>query len=168
MGLLTAKILLKLPVYNSSESDLSAMFQAAAGTGGTVSPSANSGYAQPSASTGGAQVSNATSAQIKPAPGGSGLRPAKPLQFQKMSDTLQQDGAVYNAPVPVREPVRSSSIRNTLNYYQTGREPCHNCADSYDTDPVYYEPWYQRFNTTDNPSPNVRKATQGYQPKVFK
>lgn len=168
MGPLTAKTLLKLPVNNASKSDLSAMFQDAAVTDGNISTSSHSDYAQSSGSAGGVQASNVTSAQIKQVPGGSGQRPARPLQFQKMSDTMQLDGAVYNAPVPVREPVRSSSIRNTQNYYQTGREPCHNCADSYDTDPVYYEPWYQRFNTRDNPSPNVRKAPQGYQPKVFK
>ena len=72
----------------------------------------------------------------------------------------------YIAPVPVKNPIRSSSLNNTKNYYQNGKQPCYNCSDSYERDPTYYEPWHQKFK-----APSIDNAPHRsgnvYTPKTF-
>lgn len=72
----------------------------------------------------------------------------------------------YIAPVPVKNPIRSSSLNNTKNYYQNGKQPCYNCSDSYERDPAYYEPWHQKFK-----APSIDNAPHRsgnvYTPKTF-
>lgn len=72
----------------------------------------------------------------------------------------------YIAPVPVKKPIRSSSLNNTKNYYQNGKQPCYNCSDSYERDPAYYEPWHQKFK-----APSIDNAPHRsgnvYTPKTF-
>ena len=72
----------------------------------------------------------------------------------------------YIAPVPVKKPIRSSSLNSTKNYYQNGKQPCYNCSDSYERDPAYYEPWHQKFK-----APSIDNAPHRsgnvYTPKTF-
>lgn len=72
----------------------------------------------------------------------------------------------YIAPVPVKKPIRSSSLNSTKNYYQNGKQPCYNCSDSYERDPTYYEPWHQKFK-----APSIDNAPHRsgnvYTPKTF-
>lgn len=72
----------------------------------------------------------------------------------------------YIAPVPVKKPVKASSLNNTKNYYQNGKQPCYNCSDSHERDPVYYEPWHQKFK-----APSIDNAPHRsgnvYTPKTF-
>lgn len=72
----------------------------------------------------------------------------------------------YIAPMPVKKPIRSSSLNSTKNYYQNGKQPCYNCSDSYERDPAYYEPWHQKFK-----APSIDNAPHRsgnvYTPKTF-
>lgn len=76
------------------------------------------------------------------------------------------DHEPYIAPMPVKKPIRSSSLNNTKNYYQNGKQPCYNCSDSYERDPAYYEPWHQKFKapSIDN-APH--RSSNVYTPKTF-
>lgn len=76
------------------------------------------------------------------------------------------DHEPYIAPVPVKKPIRSSSINSTKNYYQNGKQPCYNCSDSYERDPVYYEPWHQKFKAPSMDNAPHRSGNV-YTPKTF-
>lgn len=76
------------------------------------------------------------------------------------------DHEPYIAPVPVKKPIRSSSLNSTKNYYQNGKQPCYNCSDSYERDPVYYEPWHQKFKAPSMDNAPHRSGNV-YTPKTF-
>lgn len=57
------------------------------------------------------------------------------------------DASLDKPITPVTKPVRVSSVRDTQNHWQKSSTPCRNCSNYYDYDPVYYEPFYQKFPT---------------------
>lgn len=57
------------------------------------------------------------------------------------------DASLDKPITPVTKPVRVSSVRDTQNHWQKSATPCRNCSNYYDYDPVYYEPFYQKFPT---------------------
>lgn len=68
------------------------------------------------------------------------------------SKLASQNSELDKPITPVTKPVRVSSIRDTQNHWQKSTTPCRNCSNYYDYDPVYYEPFYQKF-----PTPGVDK-----------
>lgn len=77
------------------------------------------------------------------------------------------DNEPYITQQPVNKPVRTSSLQDTKNHFQKGLEPCYNCSDYYERDPVYYEPWHQKFQAPSiNSAPH--RSPRVYTPKTFK